>query len=375
MFPKRLRQMSAYTAVRRLHLWLAVTVGGVFVVAGLSGSVIVFDHAIDEFLNPELLLLDAPVSEAERLPYQTLYARATAYAEAHDYQVVSFAAPRHVYSSQLFWIKPLNATGFETYELYLHPATGAVIGQRQWGEYLTSFLYMFHHTLWLGKTGKLILGYSAIGMVVLLVTGIYVWWPRGRGWHQWKAALTIKPHAGVLRRLFDLHRVAGIYGLLVLLVVVSTGIYIVFTEVIRSWVPGTTSIVKMLPIDPKPETRLNIQDALDIARRELPESRFSRLYTGDGKQAWLMTFATEGDPRVEHGYNRMAIQPETGEVLEKRRWSEASTADRFFGWFFSLHNGEAFGIIGRVLVCIAGVLPTLLMVTGIWRWLRKKKRG
>lgn len=374
MFPRRLRQMSAYTVVRRVHLCLAMMLGGLFVLTGLSGSVLVFDHAIDEALNPSLLTLDAPVAESQRLSYDALLEKARAYALSRDYYVSGFTAPRHAASTQLFWMKPRNEPGMVTYELYLNPLTGEVLGQRQWGEYLTSFLYMFHHTLWLGKPGKLTLGFSAIGMVVLLLTGLYIWWPRGQGRHQWKAALSIKSKAGLLRRLFDLHRVAGIYGLIVLLVVVCTGIYMVFPDTIRSWTAGATPPVSLTRLDTPAQADMTVAETFALARKELPESSFSRLYTGDGTQAWLMTFATEEDPRDGHGYNRLSIHPGTHGVLAKRRWSDASTADRFFGWMFPLHNGEALGMGGRVVVFIAGFLPTVLMVTGIWRWLRKRAK-
>ena len=36
-----------------------------------------------------------------------------------------------------------------------------------------------------------------------------------------------------------------------------------------------------------------------------------------------------------------------------------------------LHNGEAFGLAGRLLAFAGGLLPTLLLVTGWLRWRHK----
>ena len=40
--------------IRRLHLWLGLSVGAMFVVLGLTGSALVFYEAIDALLHPEI---------------------------------------------------------------------------------------------------------------------------------------------------------------------------------------------------------------------------------------------------------------------------------------------------------------------------------
>jgi uncharacterized iron-regulated membrane protein len=60
-------------------------------------------------------------------------------------------------------------------------------------------------------------------------------------------------------------------------------------------------------------------------------------------------------------------------VLRQSDATQNSSADTFKAWLHPLHNGEAFGLPGRVLACIAGILPTLLFVTGWLRWRQKKR--
>jgi uncharacterized iron-regulated membrane protein len=38
-----------------------------------------------------------------------------------------------------------------------------------------------------------------------------------------------------------------------------------------------------------------------------------------------------------------------------------------------LHTGDAFGIAGRVLLCIAGLMPGLFVATGSIMWLRGRR--
>ena len=58
----RLRRM-----VRKLHLWLGLVIGGLFVLLGLTGSVLVFYPEIDALLHPEIRLeaLAGPAREPD----------------------------------------------------------------------------------------------------------------------------------------------------------------------------------------------------------------------------------------------------------------------------------------------------------------------
>ncbi|MBK8768176.1 MAG: PepSY domain-containing protein [Burkholderiaceae bacterium] len=55
--------------------------------------------------------------------------------------------------------------------------------------------------------------------------------------------------------------------------------------------------------------------------------------------------------------------------------SRASPGDTVLAWLHPLHNGEALGLPGRLLVCAAGLIPALLFVTGWIRWRQKTGRG
>lgn len=365
--------MSLRTFLRRLHLFLACTVGLVFVFSGVTGSIIVFDHAIDEMLNPDLLLAKAPAAGAERLPYQQLLDAAEARYAGTAFYVSGLQEPRVAESSQMFWIKSPDMHAKASIELYLDPYTGEVLGERRSGSYFASYVYMMHHTLLLGNNGKMLVGYSGIGILLMLGIGVYLWWPQeGR----WRKALTVKRGAKRTRRLLDLHRVGGIYGLVVMVVVVFSGMSIIFPAFYRS---GTEVISPVSappepePVSPQAGALVPLDAAIANATAALEGSRFSRVYfpAERGSQTWLMTFAHPDDPKKSHGYERVTVHPYTGEVVQIRRWPQASGGDRFLAWLFPLHSGEAFGMAGRLVVFAGGGLPLLLLVTGIWRWRRK----
>ena len=46
--------------------------------------------------------------------------------------------------------------------------------------------------------------------------------------------------------------------------------------------------------------------------------------------------------------------------------------DAVLQWLYPLHNGEAFGLAGRIIIVIIGLAPLLLYVSGIIRWQQKR---
>jgi uncharacterized iron-regulated membrane protein len=62
-------------------------------------------------------------------------------------------------------------------------------------------------------------------------------------------------------------------------------------------------------------------------------------------------------------------------VLHVRERRSLPAGEAFLHWQFPLHNGEAFGLPGRLLVFVAGLMPLVLACTGalIW-WQRRRGR-
>ena len=53
--------------------------------------------------------------------------------------------------------------------------------------------------------------------------------------------------------------------------------------------------------------------------------------------------------------------------------STRRASDGFILWQRILHEGSAFGIPGRIITLLGGLLPSTLMVTGLLMWLRKRR--
>ena len=87
---------------------------------------------------------------------------------------------------------------------------------------------------------------------------------------------------------------------------------------------------------------------------------------------YQVRFMPAGDI-MDSGTIRVFINGRNGAVLGKFDHREGTVGDKIRIWQFPLHSGQGFGMPGRVLICIVGLVPSLLAVTGIWLWLRRRR--
>ncbi len=335
----------------------------------------VFGHEIDSVFNPELLTAPPEFPAQPKLTYDALFIAAQnclqAKGDANLY-ISGISAPFYPDSNVLVWYKSRNKAEDTLHEMYIHPYSGKKLGERVFGAYFGSFIYTLHYSLFLGDTGRRLLGYVGISIILLLFSGVFLWWTR-RGRHHYSHNRN-RPSLPWHR---NIHRLTGIYFVPLLLVIVTTGIYMELQQPVRQL------FRQWVPLSQTPETtiiaqgnahRMSIDNAIAIAEAEFPESAFSRIYfSANDNASWLLTFTPRSDPKKHNGYDRISIDSYTGKIMTKRNWVNASGGDRVLEWMFPLHNGEAFNLPGRILIFWSGLIPLVLFITGILCWIRRSR--
>jgi uncharacterized iron-regulated membrane protein len=68
------------------------------------------------------------------------------------------------------------------------------------------------------------------------------------------------------------------------------------------------------------------------------------------------------------------IDPHSGAVLRRVDASTRTGGDDFLIMQRTLHSGEPFGLIGPIIICVARLLPTLFVITGLLIWLQQRRQ-
>jgi uncharacterized iron-regulated membrane protein len=259
--------------------------------------------------------------------------------------------------------------------VWVDPHSQKAVRTAFWGDTLMTWIYDLHYSLLLGHTGMIVMGFIGIGLLVSLTVGVYLWWPRTG---KFRAALRFKRGAGATRFNFDLHKLTGIYGLVLLTTIAVSGAYMAFAEYV------TPAINAMTTLTAPPEnltskwtasaSPIGLDKAMIIAQGLYPQAQLRSVQTPDGKMGvYRVDLRQTGDPNRQYPVTHVWIDRYTGQVLSARDRPDRTRGDALLDWLFPLHNGEAFGLVGRILMCITGLLPGILFVTGIRHWLSKRR--
>lgn len=350
------------------HRWIGLTVGLLYVLIGLSGSVLVFDHAIDEWLNPGLLLTEGA---GARRPLQEIIDAAE---QDFDGQALSVTKPRVDNGVWTVWFSSGSREQPRFTAVHVDPYTARVTGQRVWGQDLLSWIYRLHFQLLAGRAGAVIIGLTGVILMLSLASGLYLWWPLWK--HSWRAAFAIRSGP---RFNYDLHKTLGIGSLAFLLVLSFTGVYMEFPDWVKPLVTvfsdetsppedlRSNGLLTRQPISP--------DEALEIARQYFPHAAFDHLHPPEGPDGtYEVAFRQPDEVQESFGRSQVFLDQYTGEVLALRNPDDFTPADTFLAWQFPLHSGEAFGLIGRWVVFFSGLTPAGLYASGFLMWRRRRHR-
>jgi len=351
----------------KAHRWLGLTVGLLLVLIGLTGSVLVFDHAIDEWLNPELLLTQGSGSR------QSLQAVIDAAEQSRSGNAMSVTRPRVENGVWSVWFSTGTKGDPKFTAVYVDPYTAEVKGERTWGEDLMSWIYRLHFRLVAGWIGGVIVGFCGLILMISVATGVYLWWPLWM--NSWRAAFAVRKGA---RFNYDLHKTVGIVSTAFLFVLAFTGVYMEFPQYVKPIFTAFSEETEH-PHDLKSgeeAERLPItaDEAIAIAQRQFPDAIFDHLHPPEDEAGtYEVAFRQAGEVQKSFGRTQVFLDQYSGEVLTIRDPRQFTAADTLLAWQFPLHSGEAFGLVGRWLVLFSGLTPAALYTTGVLMWWRRRR--
>ncbi|HEY1044226.1 MAG TPA: PepSY-associated TM helix domain-containing protein [Telluria sp.] len=375
---------------RTVHLWLGLVCGTVFVVLGLTGSVIAWLPELDRTLNPQLLQAAVAPGMREGEPVrvtpaavQAVFDRLQAdpaYGRPSQLAFPSFAGDVYVATYRV----PQHKSPFEgavSRQVMLDPATLEVLGERNWGEsglsrpLLMPTLFHLHRYLVAGDVGKTLVGVCGIVMIIVALTGLILWWPRP-SWSSVKAALTVR-YGGSLPKLnYSLHRAAGFFLVPALLVQGFSGSYMNLPAVVApavNLVAPVTAAAKVQNRHPDAGVTLDVHSALAHAQALFPQARTSRIVIPKAGSPYEIRVRQPGEIRHDDGATRITLDSASGEVLRVVDPVGGKAGDSFLSWMFPLHTGDAFGLAGRIFITLFGLTPLVFMVTGVAVWLKQRR--
>lgn len=380
-----------------LHRWFGLFTALFLFVAGLTGAVISWDHELDAALNPRLFVAGSG-PQAQPLPVLDLANRL----EKEDPRLRVTYASLGVEPGRtlLAGVEPVldPATGkpfmLGFNQVALDPATGAVQGLREWGhaslsrENLLPFLYKLHYSLHLPEAGGLELGVLFMGFVGMVwfvdcFVALCLSFPKAS---VWRKSFAFSWRQGSKKFTFDLHRSGGVWvwGLLLVLATTSVGMNL-GNQVMRPLVSvfSTLTPTPFASRTPRPPDRpvtpiFSREQILDTARLEAARRGWTApaggVFYSSAFGLYGVGFFAPGNDHGDGGLGNpwLYFDGQSGAAAGANVPGTGSAGDTFLQAQFPLHSGRLFGLTGRILVSVLGLVVAMLSLTGGLIWFRRR---
>lgn len=375
------RREFARKLFQLIHKTIGLFAGAIVVLIGLSGSILAFRDNIDEWLNASIMRVEIPKQPFYR-PLDEILAAAVAAMPA-DGRLERITLPRHAGSAAaITYMVETDDLDTFSYELFVDPYSAKVKGRRLYlhgddvfSQPLIPIVMTFHWTLLLGVNNAYIIGSVGILIFVSVLVGLYLWWPRNG---DWRLGLKVKWGASAERIVYDLHKSIGVYFAALLLVMLFTGVAMIFKPATRS----IASVFSPVRADPdfgksKPipgRSPIGVGEAVAIADKVFPEGRLHWVLLPSAPDGvYVVGKQSSDEPNRTKTYRNVGVDQYSGEILQVQDRSSFTAGEKFLEWLYPLHTGEALGDFGRSLVLLIGLIPAMLYVTGFLRWRQKRR--
>lgn len=364
-----------------LHRWLGFALGLPLLVVGLSGSILVFYPTLDRLLDSRI----ATVTGCEILPPERILEGLQQQLPERigSWRLEMPMEPGLPYNARFMNPIETRGAGFAPLLVWIQPCSGDVLRQGFWGQTLMTWIYNLHYQLLLGATGSSLVAWGGLVTLLLTLVGLWLWWPKAwwRG-ASWRKALQWRQAAHPAVSSWQRHVLVGFYSLPLWLLLVITGVlldapgwynslanrlsplppYVMYHSVLD----GSQPAMSVTPV--------TTTDAIRIARQQFPQAELRWLETpADMLGVYQMRLYQDGEPGRRFPQTRLVIDQYSGKVLMRHDPFEDNAGATVQRWLHPLHSGEAFGLIGRWLVLLCGLLPVWMLWTGTQRWYIKRQ--
>ncbi|WP_395748061.1 PepSY-associated TM helix domain-containing protein [Prosthecobacter sp.] len=365
------------------HLVIGLVAGLVILSMAATGLIISYEAQLLDWANRDLRVIPGTA----HLDVETLLAK------VHE-------TKPDLQPSGITWkadpAMPVTLTMGKEGIFFANPYTGQLLGEghRAWRDFFHAATEWHRFLIGTGlskDTGKAVTGAGSLLFSLLLISGIYLWWPRHWRWSSLRAIILLNPQLRGRARNWNWHNVFGFWSALPLLLIILTGLIMSY-----GWAnnllftltgtqpppprerpaggPGSPSGGGKREGNgsPAPAPSLSgLSPLLAQARQQIPgwTTLSLRMPLKPGDPFPLML--DRGGRGQVHLRTMLNLDVAQGKVLPSPDDIQQQNLGRRLRMYARfLHTGELFGFVGQTVAALATICTILLVWTGFalaWR--------
>lgn len=390
--PNRPARWPDYRALWRWHFYASLFCMPMVILLSLTGAIYLFKPQIDRwedrsFDRLELRGTTTPPSQQVKAAIDSVPgSKATA-----------FELPELPGGATRVMVQRQN----ESVRVFVHPETAEVLGSRGDNATIIRWIRTLHGQLHLGVRGSNIVELAASWTVIMIVTGLCLWWPRNtNGWGG-----ILYPRLTRSSRLFwrDLHSVTGVWISFTALFLLATGLpwakfwgeyfrsarAIVSSVSSQDWTiggedPGNSASGHEgghshhgggSRAEGSRRGGNPMPDSLDGLDRVVPVAASLGLAhpviinaPANGSNLWTV----KSDAQNRTLRVTCKVDATTGQVVEREDFADKSLVDRAVAIGIAAHEGQLFGWLNQLIGLLTALGLIVLSTSGYVMWWRRR---
>ncbi len=377
-----------YRAVWRWHFYAGLIVLPFLVTLAVTGALYLFRDEIEAIVHADLKRVTVEAGQAA--PSAMIEAATAQYPGT----TLKLTTPRSPTESAEVTVK---TDAGEKLAVYVNPYTGAVLGALPDRGTVMWFVRSLHSLDYFGVVGRVAVEIAGGWSILLVGTGIYLWWPRnGRGG---VVSLRGKPRQRIFWR--DLHAVTGIFagGFILFLAITGMPWSVFWGDKVNGQVNGSnfgypSGVFVDAPLSNEHLGHVT-QAGWSMQRAQIPESpdagpapigidqavaTFDRLGLTSGYAVNL--------PSTPQGVYTASVFPDdvgaqrtvhldrySGALLMDIPFASYGPAAKAIEWGISVHLGQQYGRLNQMVMLFACIAIVTLAVAAAAMWWKRRPAG
>lgn len=387
---KNPKKPSIYQTLWRWHLYAGLFFAPFIFILAITGSMYLFKPQIEQWMYRDLYVVN---DEGSKLPPSLLIEKVTS--TYPDSTVVKYRPGEAATRSAEVKINQNN----ETYTVFVDPYSADIIGEINDENRLMDRIEEFHGELMLGTTGDRIVELAACWALILVFTGLYLWFPREK--NKWRGIFI--PRFKTNRKTFlrDLHAIPAFWISAAMVFLIITGLLWSGFWGTKIQTLATNTGVGYPPsiwVGSAPSSGLKTKDVADVPwaaeNLEVPSSTVKEVQLSIDK---VVSIASNLEiyptyevifPKTTEGVFTLSVFPPkardeatvhidqySGAVLADYRYENYEPIGKLMAWGITLHKGLEFGLLNQIIGFVVCIGIAGIVFTGFLMWWKRKPNG
>ena len=390
-----------YRTIWRWHFYAGLFCMPFVIWLSITGSIYLFKPQIQRFLDQPYDSLNITGQRATAEAQVKAALAAVPGSSLHYYEL-----PRTPESAS----QVIVGRNTDEFRVYVHPQNLQILKVVSEDSRPMKVIFRLHGELLMGDRGSMLVELAASWAIVMVLTGLYLWWPRQS--EKLAGVVFVRLRQG--KRIFwrDLHAVTGVWVSAFALFLLLTGLpwakswggYLKKARALngaptlrQDWTTGRSSEIAervamnrgnmpemegmsmehaehmghMMHLAPGPDSYAPLDKMIaTVAPLGLAYPVLISPPTHPGG-AWTAKSDAQNRPLREN----LTLAPKSGAILKREGFRQRGLVDRMVGIGVAAHEGQLFGLFNQLLGLFTAIGLVLLSVSAVVLWWRRRAIG